>query len=195
MNYRHAFHAGNFADVFKHAVLVRILVHLREKASAFRVIDTHAGAGIYDLSGPQASRTGEWRLGIGRLMAAPLSPELRALRAPYIDVVSALNSDTGLRLYPGSPVLALRLLRPQVRLIACELDPGAAAPLPRAAAPPTRDHCRPGKAQVNHRLGPPRPTPFSTIYSRIYLYLLNLKENGYGKEEDPNARRGRDRPR
>ena len=67
MNYRHAFHAGNFADVVKHAVLARILAHLKEKSAAFRVIDTHAGAGLYDLSGPEASRTGEWREGIGRL--------------------------------------------------------------------------------------------------------------------------------
>ena len=70
MNYRHAFHAGNFADVHKHSVLARILVHLRRKPAAFRVIDTHAGAGLYDLAGPEASRTGEAKAGIARLMAA-----------------------------------------------------------------------------------------------------------------------------
>jgi len=69
MNYRHAFHAGNFADVVKHAVLARILVHLCEKPAAYRVIDTHAGAGLYDLAGPQAARSGEWRDGIQRLLA------------------------------------------------------------------------------------------------------------------------------
>jgi 23S rRNA (adenine2030-N6)-methyltransferase len=83
MNYRHAFHAGNFADVVKHAVLARILVHLREKPQPFRVIDTHAGAGLYDLAGPEASRSGEWRAGIGRLNAAALAPAAGALVAPY----------------------------------------------------------------------------------------------------------------
>ena len=67
MNYRHVFHAGNFADVFKHVVLARILRHLAEKPQAYRVIDTHAGAGLYDLAGALANRTGEWRDGIGRL--------------------------------------------------------------------------------------------------------------------------------
>ena len=82
MNYRHAFHAGNFADVVKHAVLARILVHLKEKPAAFRVIDTHAGAGLYDLAGPEASRTGEWRDGIGKLLAADLAPAARDCSRP-----------------------------------------------------------------------------------------------------------------
>src|SRR5712675_878390 len=97
MNYRHAFHAGNFADVLKHVVLARILVHLREKAQAFRVIDTHAGAGLYDLTGQEASRTGEWREGIGRLLAATFAPDIRALIAPYLDAVAALNGGPELR--------------------------------------------------------------------------------------------------
>jgi len=79
MNYRHAFHAGNFADVVKHAVLTRILVHLLGKPAAFRVIDTHAGAGVYDLAGAEAGRSGEWRAGIGRLLAAPITPAVQAL--------------------------------------------------------------------------------------------------------------------
>ena len=74
MNYRHAFHAGNFADVVKHAVLARIVAYLKAKPAAFRVIDTHAGAGLYDLSGAEESRTGEWRGGIGRLLAVKLAP-------------------------------------------------------------------------------------------------------------------------
>ena len=69
MNYRHAYHAGSFADVVKHAVLARIIAHLKEKPAAFRVIDTHAGAGLYDLAGPEASRTGEWREGVGKRRA------------------------------------------------------------------------------------------------------------------------------
>src|SRR5438034_2001691 len=92
MNYRHAFHAGNFADVMKHAVLARILVHLRSKPAAFRVIDTHAGAGLYDLAGPEAGRSPEWRAGIQRLLASPLAEPIRSLLAPYLDVVAGLNS-------------------------------------------------------------------------------------------------------
>jgi 23S rRNA (adenine2030-N6)-methyltransferase len=129
MNYRHAFHAGNFADVVKHAVLARIIVHLKEKPAAFRVIDTHAGAGLYDLSGPEASRTGEWRAGIGRLLAARLAPDVHALLAPYLDVVAALNPGADLKIYPGSPALAQSLLRDQDRLVACEREPNAARAL------------------------------------------------------------------
>ncbi len=131
MNYRHAFHAGSFADVLKHVVLTRILVHLREKEQAFRIIDTHAGAGLYDLTADEASRTGEWREGIARLIAAKLAPDLHALVAPYLDAVAAVNGGSQLRRYPGSPMIALGLMRPQDRLIACELAPRAAAALAR----------------------------------------------------------------
>src|SRR5215217_8246448 len=110
MNYRHAFHAGNFADVVKHATLTRIITHLKEKPAAFRVIDTHAGAGLYDLAGPEASRTEEWREGIGKLVDAQFGPEARELLAPYLDAVAALNARTTLKLYPGSPALAQSLL-------------------------------------------------------------------------------------
>jgi 23S rRNA (adenine2030-N6)-methyltransferase len=129
MNYRHAFHAGNFADVLKHAVLARILTHLGEKAAPFRVIDTHAGAGLYDLASEPATRTGEWRDGIGRLIDADLPDDIRALLAPYLAAVRAANPGGGLRRYPGSPLIALGLMRPQDRLVACELEPGAAAAL------------------------------------------------------------------
>jgi 23S rRNA (adenine2030-N6)-methyltransferase len=133
VNYRHAFHAGNFADVVKHAVLARIVAHLKEKPAAFRVIDTHAGAGIYDLAGPEASRTGEWREGIGKLVAARLAPAVRDLLASYLDAVAAFNGEA-LKVYPGSPALAQRWLRPQDRLIACEREPNAV----RALAARTR---------------------------------------------------------
>jgi 23S rRNA (adenine2030-N6)-methyltransferase len=132
MNYQHAFHAGNFADVHKHAVLARILVHLRAKPAAFRVIDSHAGAGRYDLSASKPTRSGEWQNGIKRLWDAPLATELRALLAPYLDAVAALNPGGALRAYPGSPLLAQSLLRPQDRLIACELEPRSAALLKAA---------------------------------------------------------------
>ena len=134
MNYQHAFHAGNFADVHKHIVLTRVLEYLRQKPAPFRVVDTHAGAGRYDLIGPQAARSGEWRDGIERLFAAPRSgaagtDSAQALVAPYLDIVAALNPGGTLRLYPGSPLIVKALLRRQDRLIACELEPSAAASL------------------------------------------------------------------
>lgn len=129
MNYRHAFHAGGPADVVKHAVLARILVHLLSKPAAFRVIDTHAGAGRYDLRGPEATRSPEWRDGIARLLAAPIDGEAAALLAPYLDAVRGLNPGGDLVAYPGSPAVTCSLLRSQDRLVACELEPGAAAAL------------------------------------------------------------------
>ncbi len=125
MNYRHAFHAGNFADVVKHAVLTRILLHLQDKPAAFRVIDTHAGAGLYDLAGDEAMRGGEWRDGIARLLASELSDDAATLLKPYLDIVRAYNVSGELRRYPGSPLIARALLRPQDRLVACELEPSA----------------------------------------------------------------------
>jgi 23S rRNA (adenine2030-N6)-methyltransferase len=127
MNYRHAFHAGGFADVHKHSVLARVLLHLRQKPTAFRVIDTHAGAGRYDLSGPEPSRSGEWHQGIERLWAARRQSPLHELLAPYLEAVAALNPHGDLRNYPGSPLIAQTLMRPQDRLIACELEPGPLA--------------------------------------------------------------------
>jgi 23S rRNA (adenine2030-N6)-methyltransferase len=131
LNYRHAFHAGSFADVHKHAVLCRILQHLRGKPAAFRVIDSHAGAGLYDLSGAQAGHSGEWHDGIERLLAATLPAPVVELLAPYLEVIGALNERGRLTTYPGSPALARAALRPQDRLIACELEPQAAAALAR----------------------------------------------------------------
>jgi 23S rRNA (adenine2030-N6)-methyltransferase len=129
VNYRHAFHAGSFADVFKHAVLCRILHYLREKPAAFCVIDTHAGAGLYDLTSPEAKRGGEWHDGIERLLAAKLSEPVAALLAAYLEVIGALNERGRLKLYPGSPAITRAWLRPQDRLTACELEPKAATAL------------------------------------------------------------------
>ena len=129
MNYHHSFHAGGFADVFKHAVLCRILMHLRAKPAAFRVIDSHAGAGLYDLAGPEATRGGEWHAGIERLRGARLDVETAALLAPYLDTVAGLNGSGRLSLYPGSPALVRAWMRPQDRLIACEFEPKAAKAL------------------------------------------------------------------
>jgi 23S rRNA (adenine2030-N6)-methyltransferase len=129
MNYRHAFHAGNFADVVKHAVLARIVAHLKEKPAAFRVIDTHAGAGVYDVAGPEAARTGEWREGIGKLIAAKLAPAVHELLAPYLEAIAVFNGGESLKIYPGSPALAQCWLRSQDRLIVCEREPNAARAL------------------------------------------------------------------
>ena len=125
MNYRHAFHAGNFADVVKHAVLTRILLYMQDKPAAFRVIDTHAGAGLYDLASEEARRGGEWREGIARLLASELPDDAATLLKPYLDIVRAYNTSAELRAYPGSPLIARALLRPQDRLVACELEPSA----------------------------------------------------------------------
>jgi 23S rRNA (adenine2030-N6)-methyltransferase len=125
MNYRHAFHAGNFADVLKHIVLTRILLYLQEKPAAFRVIDTHAGAGRYDLTGSEAERSGEWRTGIARIMQARLSEKALPLVVPYLDIVRAFNTGAELKAYPGSPLIARAMLRPQDRMTACELEPNA----------------------------------------------------------------------
>src|SRR5438270_7119924 len=125
MNYRHAFHAGGFADVIKHIVLVRILLYLHEKPAAFRVLDTHAGAGRYDLTGEEARRGGEWLTGIARIMQARFSEKTLSLLKPYLDVVRAFNPQGALTAYPGSPLIARALLRPQDRLTACEVEPDA----------------------------------------------------------------------
>src|SRR6202140_1033482 len=125
MNYRHAFHAGGFADVVKHIVLVRMLSYLQDKPAAFRVIDTHAGAGLYDLTGDEASRGGEWLTGIARLMQARFSETTMPLVAPYLDIVRAFNPQRDLTIYPGSPLIARARLRPQDRLTACEVEPRA----------------------------------------------------------------------
>ena len=113
----------------KHAVLCRILSYLRAKPASFRVIDTHAGAGVYDLTSSEASRGGEWQQGIAKLMGANLPADSATLLAPYLEVVNALNDRGQLRTYPGSPALARAWLRPQDRLIACEIEPHAAAAL------------------------------------------------------------------
>ena len=125
MNYRHAFHAGGFADVIKHIVLVRILLYLQEKPAAFRVIDTHAGAGLYELTSDEARRGGEWLTGIARLMQARFSEATAPLVKPYLDIIRAFNPERDLKAYPGSPLIVRALLRPQDRLTACEIEPKA----------------------------------------------------------------------
>ncbi|MDX1375470.1 MAG: 23S rRNA (adenine(2030)-N(6))-methyltransferase RlmJ [Burkholderiales bacterium] len=117
--YRHQFHAGNFADVFKHALLARLLVALAKKAKPFCYLDTHAGIGRYDLAHRWAQKNREHEGGIGRLWTRGDAP---ALLAPYLDAVRAENPDGVLAIYPGSPAIAQRLLRPDDRMVLCELN-------------------------------------------------------------------------
>lgn len=123
MNYRHAYHAGNFADVLKHAVLAAIIDYLKDKDAAFRIIDSHSGIGVYDLDSEEAQKTGEWREGIARLLVADPPEPVAAVLAPYLDIIRALNPDGPLTRYPGSPEIARRLARKQDRLTLVELHP------------------------------------------------------------------------
>jgi 23S rRNA (adenine2030-N6)-methyltransferase len=120
MNYRHIYHAGNICDVVKHIVLVMLLEHLRAKDSGFCVLDTHAGIGLYDLQDERAQKTQEANAGIVRLLdGAPL-----AVCPSFYSVLQKHNrgwQGEGYRFYPGSPMFVAELLRPQDRLIACEL--------------------------------------------------------------------------
>ena len=119
LSYRHQFHAGNVSDVFKHALLSRLLIALARKDKPYFMLDTHAGLGLYDLEHPWSQKTAEWRKGIGRVWARADAPE--ALQ-PYLDAVRADNADGHLRHYPGSPRIARRLMRADDRLAVCELN-------------------------------------------------------------------------
>jgi 23S rRNA (adenine2030-N6)-methyltransferase len=132
MNYRHAFHAGNFADLQKHAIVLALLKGLTADAAPLSVIDTHAGAGAYDLGGDMAQRSGEAAAGIGRLLAMGEAP---AVFAPLVAAVKALNGGGEGSLYPGSPLLIARALRKTDRYTACELRPDDFESLRRTLAP------------------------------------------------------------
>lgn len=121
MNYRHAYHAGNFADVMKHAILVLALDHLKQKEKPFFVLDTHAGTGATDLTGPEAQKTGEFRDGIARLLVDPAPhPALALYLKTLVELGCAGESP---RRYPGSPLIAHHLARAGDRLAFCELHP------------------------------------------------------------------------
>ncbi|MGQ4273294.1 23S rRNA (adenine(2030)-N(6))-methyltransferase RlmJ [Terrihabitans sp. B22-R8] len=134
MNYRHDFHAGNFADVLKHSVLALAVRHLLQKTAPFRYIDTHAGIGVYDLNSDAARRTGEWRAGVGRIWDADLPEEVRTLLEPWRQAVLSINPGGALRNYPGSPEIVRAQARPDDRLVLCELHPEDAATLGRRYA-------------------------------------------------------------
>jgi 23S rRNA (adenine2030-N6)-methyltransferase len=151
MNYRHAFHAGNHADVFKHAALVFILERLLEKPQPFAVLDTHAGIGLYDLTSEEAARSPEFEDGVGRIFGRGLQS------APaYTGLIAAMNP-SGLKAYPGSPEIVRRLLREADRLIACELHPADFEALKARyrAEPRIAVHHRDGYEAVGGLLPPP----------------------------------------
>ena len=120
--YRHAFHAGNHADVLKHLVLMRVLRYMAQKDKPFTLIDTHAGAGGYSLEGHYANKRAEYADGVARLLAADRAALAPAL-ADYVDLVRAFNGGGAVEQYPGSPAIANLLLRPQDRLRLFELHP------------------------------------------------------------------------
>ncbi|WP_297444182.1 23S rRNA (adenine(2030)-N(6))-methyltransferase RlmJ [Acidocella sp.] len=146
MNYRHIFHAGNFADVMKHALYIELMRALQRKDKPFLILDTHAGIGRYDVSAAEAEKTGEWRSGIGLLLDDP-PPALAA----YVELVKMLG------LYPGSPCLVAGLMRPKERLVACELHAEDAQTLRRAMrhTPNVAVHFRDGYEAVSAFLPPP----------------------------------------
>jgi 23S rRNA (adenine2030-N6)-methyltransferase len=153
MNYRHAFHAGNFADVFKHAILLALLDALTTKDKPLCCFDTHAGRGQYALDEAEAGKTGEWRDGIGRLFDGP-GPALPLRR--YLDAIRACNPDGALRTYPGSPVLAAQALRTNDRMVLCDTQADEATAL-RALFredPRVHVHQRDGYAALNALLPP-----------------------------------------
>src|SRR5260370_14287559 len=118
LSYRHAFHAGNHADVLKHAVVVQLLQHLAQKYKAFWYIDTHAGAGVYSLTDGFATKTGEFETGIAKIWG---KRDLPGLLKDYVKEVKALNADGTLQVYPGSPSFAWPMMREQDRIRRSEL--------------------------------------------------------------------------
>lgn len=155
MNYRHAFHAGNFADVFKHTIQIGLLEALKAKPAAFCYVDTHGGRGRYDLRGDAAGRTREAADGVQRLLGAK---ELPAPLAAYVDLVRTFDAspDGALAHYPGSPMIARLLMREQDRAIVCELHEEEAAALRQALRGDARFaiHQRDGYAALKALLPP-----------------------------------------
>ena len=138
-SYRHAFHAGNHADVLKHAVLVHIFDHFNKKPAPYWVIDTHAGAGFYDLTGEWAQKKAEYTDGIARIADVESAP---AMVTRYLEEVAALNPDSTLRYYPGSPWLAMQSMRESDRLRLFELHPSEVEILREGLTRYARSHSR-----------------------------------------------------
>ncbi len=178
LSYRHAFHAGNFADVIKHIVLIEILSHLCRKDTSFDYIDTHGGAGLFALDAAETARLQEYKSGFVRLMGRD-EPEL----IPYLSAVRSVNPPAALENYPGSPLIAAQWLRPQDRGWVCELHPADHQALQKCMQPYPRVSvsCEDGFAALNARL-PPRsrraavlidpPYEIKTDYDRVVDVLI-----------------------
>ena len=154
LSYRHGFHAGNPADVFKHTVLVALVRAMQCKDKGIRFIDTHAGPALYDLESEAARKNREFERGIGRLWTnRPAS----GLQADYLSQIEARNPDGELRFYPGSPLLVRALLRPQDDLVLCELHPTEQRALAErfAGDERVRVHAGNGYAALAQYLPPP----------------------------------------
>jgi len=153
VNYRHAFHVGNHADVLKHAVLLFCLNALKRKPAPFAVLDAHAGRGLYDLASEEAERSPEWRDGISRLWSWPDPPPLVGR---YLEAVRSFNQDGSLRVYPGSPALVTTQMRADDVLMACELHPEEYAALRRSLPrqPNVQVHARDGWEALSALLPP-----------------------------------------
>ena len=188
MNYRHAFHAGNFADVFKHALLVELLTMLQAKPAAFCYVDTHAGRGRYELHGDEAERTREYVDGVQRLVDAPNLPPLLGHYMALVRSFGA-NQSGALLQYPGSPSLAALLMRHHDRGILCELHDEEAAALRIALRSDTRFaiHQRDGYAALNALLPPEQKRglvlidpPFEAQGGE-FIHIENALENGLAR--------------
>jgi 23S rRNA (adenine2030-N6)-methyltransferase len=160
MNYKHAFHAGNHTEVFKHSVLCLLLLHLRQKSKPFTVLDTHAGAGFYDLSSVEAEKTGEAQDGIARIIDKEIYTA-----SPFLSLVRRLNPN-GLHVYPGSPAIVQSFLREDDRLIACELRKDDAAFL-RA------NFKNDSRVSIHHRNGYEAISAFVPLPTRRGLVLID----------------------
>lgn len=121
LSYQHGYHAGNFADVVKHLTLSHLLSYITSKEKPIFYLETHSGRGVYDLKDSQAAKTGEYLQGINLLWEE--KEKLSPLFSPYLQIISKINGDNKLRYYPGSPSIAIEMLRKQDRLFCCELHP------------------------------------------------------------------------
>lgn len=181
LNYRHAYHAGNFADVLKHAVLVALIEAFKQKATPFSVLDTHAGSARYLLTSTEAEKTREFASGIKPLLSVAQMPSLLHV---YLNVVRSFNPGGNLQTYPGSPLIAASLLRANDALVACELQPDEARKLKAEFQNDARVSChqRDGYEALRALL-PPKPKrglvlidpPFEAQFEEYNSILLGLK--------------------
>lgn len=144
MNYRHGFHAGNFADVLKHLVLHYLVGAMQRKDKPFLYLDTHAGRGMYDLKGPEAQQTQEWKAGIARLQSLTNAPDPIASFSRLMDQFNRERGQTDWRYYPGSPEIVARQLRLQDRGVFCELNDSEAKALGHYLSHFSRTHVHTG---------------------------------------------------